>query len=196
MLLAGIDEVGTGSAAGSITFGLAVVPDTWSNPRVKDSKKYSGTKRATAHQVRASVFDEVIRPAALFYLTASASAQHVDRVGSWLAQKYCMEILVSKCRDRFPGIRIIMDGENRDFGLGLECHNKADQLFPVVSAASVLAKTTRDRVMKHLSVIYPGYGFERNSGYLTEDHLKALQLFGPCDIHRRSVVDGLTRRTQ
>lgn len=189
-LIAGVDEVGTGAAAGPMTFGLVVVSRDWSHPLVRDSKKFSSSKTA-AHEKREAVLREVIFPAAHFYLTACASAQEIDAYGSGPMQARCVETLARACHSRYPDITIIMDGE-RDFRLkGVVSRAKADVTVPAVSAASILAKVTRDRIMLQLDKVYPGYSFASGKGYGTEVHLKALKEMGPCPVHRLSVLGSI-----
>lgn len=189
-LIAGVDEVGTGAAAGPMTFGLVVVSRAWAHEAVKDSKKFSSSK-SSAHQKREKVLREVILPASSFYLTSCASAQEIDQFGSGPMQLRCVQRLVLACRERYPDITIIVDGD-RNFHLkGVVSRPKADATVPAVSAASILAKVTRDQIMLELERVYPGYGFGSGKGYGTDVHLKALKLLGPSPVHRRSVVDKL-----
>lgn len=189
-LIAGVDEVGTGAAAGPAVFGLVVVPRLWSHPQVKDSKKFS-TSKTTAHQKREEVLRGVILPAASFYLTVSASAQEIDQHGSGPMQVLCVQRLITACHQQYPGLTIIVDGNHNFRSKYVTSRPKADATVPAVSAASILAKVTRDRIMLQMDRVYPGYHFASCKGYGTELHIEALRQIGSCPLHRRSVITKL-----
>ncbi len=171
MSLCGIDEAGRGPIAGSLVMAGVILHKEISG--LNDSKILSEKKRE-----------------ALFPLILENSDHHIVRFSA----KEIDELGISKCLAE--GLKSIMahlssddflfDG-NSTFGVsGLRTMVKADAKIPEVSAASVLAKVTRDREMVEFAKTYKEYGFEGHKGYGTEAHVEAIKKHGYCDIHRRS----------
>lgn len=167
----GIDEAGRGPLAGSLCIAGVVLHRSIAG--LADSKKLSEKKRE-------SLFKEITTNSTYHIVTSSAS--DIDELG------------LSKCLA--TGLREIMgiigeadylyDG-NSTFGVsGLKTLVKADTTVPEVSAASILAKVTRDREMDEYAKSYPHYGFEKHKGYGSKHHIEAIRQFGQCDIHRKS----------
>jgi ribonuclease HII len=167
----GIDEAGRGPLAGSLCIAGVILHRSITG--LADSKKLSEHKREI-------LFDEILHNSTYHIVTFSAS--DIDELG------------LSKCLAQ--GLREIMEviGEadylydgNSTFGVtGLATLVKADATVPEVSAASILAKVTRDREMHEYTKSYPQYGFEGHKGYGSKNHIEAIRQFGYCDIHRKS----------
>lgn len=177
-LLCGVDEAGRGPLAGSV-FAAAVVLDA-SKPRIKglaDSKTLTPEVREK--------LSERIRGRALAWSVASASVEEIDRINilraSLLAMKRAVESLGIEPEE------VCVDG-NMLPPIAGRCRAivGGDRLVPAISAASILAKVARDAEMVAMEARFPGYGFARHKGYCTPEHLAALRLLGPCEIHRRS----------
>lgn len=177
-LLCGVDEAGRGPLAGSV-FAAAVVLDP-SKPRINglaDSKLLS-------EDVREELARR-IRERALAWAVASASVEEIDRINilraSLLAMKRAVEALGMEPQE------VCVDGlYTIDVVFKCRAIVRGDSLVKAISAASILAKTARDAEMRLLDKRFPGYGFASHKGYSTPEHLAALKIHGPCEIHRRS----------
>ena len=177
-LLCGVDEAGRGPLAGAV-YAAAVVLDP-SRTRINglvDSKLLTG-------EVREKLAAR-IKQRALAWAIASASVEEIDRINilraSLLAMQRAVEALGMEPDE------VCVDG-NQVPRIAFKCRAivKGDQRVAAISAASILAKVARDAEMTLLDRRYPGYGFASHKGYCTPEHLAALRLQGPCEIHRRS----------
>jgi ribonuclease HII len=176
-LIAGVDEAGRGPLAGPVV-AAAVILDARSPIRgLADSKQLSPRRRE-------QLFDE-IRAKALCCSIALASVEEIDRLNILQATMLAMQRAVKGLRLK-PN-KVLVDG-NRLPSLEVlaEAVVSGDALVPAISAASILAKVARDRLLDELHAVYPGYGFDRHKGYGTAQHMLALQTLGPLDVHRRS----------
>ncbi len=176
--VAGVDEAGRGPLAGPV-FAAAVILDP-AKPieGLMDSKKLSSKKReALANEIRAH---------ALAWCVAHASTAEIDRINILQATLLAMRRAVHGLALR-PD-QVIIDGRSIPQGLGVDAIAavKADQQYASVSAASILAKTSRDEWCMALDKEYPDYGFAQHKGYGTALHMQRLAEFGPCAEHRRS----------
>lgn len=178
LLLCGVDEAGRGPLAGSV-FAAAVVLDPVRRINgLADSKLL---KEAVRRKL-----SERIRSRALAWAIASASVEEIDRINilqaSLLAMRRAIEALGMEPEE------VCVDGLHVPHGLSCKCRAivRGDQLVAAISAASILAKVARDAEMTRMDERYPGYGFANHKGYSTPEHLAALQVFGPCEIHRRT----------
>lgn len=182
--MGGIDEVGRGPLAGPIYIGLVVVDtNTPTAPRgVRDSK---ATKPSERTQLAQSVKDWA------WTTTASVDAQFIDRFGLTQALRECVNIAYGNAsRAGMAPSVIILDGSynfcDPDLPLSVVMRKKADQSASSVAAASIIAKVERDEFMQQRSIDFPGYGWERNSGYGTREHLEAIKRLGLTKLHRTS----------
>jgi ribonuclease HII len=110
----------------------------------------------------------------------------IDRVGMKTALMAAHQAAIEQMLPRFPESVVIIDGVLRPEGVEARCIPKADTIFPVVSAASVIAKVNRDFVMRQYHQQYPQYGFDKNVGYGSASHQAGLEKYGVCPLHRRS----------
>ncbi len=184
-VVVGIDEVGRGAWAGPLMVGAAVLPRDGRVNGVRDSKMLSEAERER-------LFDRVA-DWCVAWAVGGASQQECDELGMSAAQKLAARRAIDGLGLGEPD-RVLIDG-NWDFVGGGRTQRivKGDATCLSISAASILAKVTRDRIMRAEAPNYPGFDFEFNKGYPCPRHKAALQWYGPTAIHRRSWVfmDGL-----
>ena len=176
-LVAGMDEVGRGPLAGDVVTACVVMPREPLLLWVDDSKKLSESRRE-------QVYDQIMSTA-LYVGIGRMSPETIDRVNILEATRLAMRQAASQ----IPADVFLIDAV-RDLGLpGQEIAIiKGDAASYAIAAASIVAKVTRDREMRALDAVYPQYGFARNKGYGTAEHIAALRQFGPCPCHRRSFI--------
>jgi ribonuclease HII len=181
MFCIGVDEAGRGPLAGPVFAAAVCVPHDWNLPGLTDSKAL------TARQ-RDRLFDEIIQHATA-YSIAEASVAEIDELNILQANLLAMRRAIEALPEIFHPIYI--DGRDQP-RLNKIPHGRmqavigGDRLMPSISAASILAKVSRDRLMQDLALKYPEYGFAQHKGYGTQQHLAALKLHGPCPAHRQS----------
>jgi len=177
----GVDEAGRGPLAGAVVAGAVVLDPE--NPIIglKDSKKLTPARRDFLYQ-------QIMEKAKAWGL-GEASPAEIDEINILQATMLAMRRAIEDLTTRLGGWpdKALIDG-NRcpDLPISAEAIVKGDTKEPAISAASILAKVTRDRQMMALHELYPHYGFAQHMGYPTEAHFAALQEFGACDQHRRS----------
>jgi ribonuclease HII len=176
-LICGVDEAGRGPLAGPVCAAAVILDRARPIPGLKDSKKLSPAQRVRlAGEIKAH---------ALAWQVAWASVAEIEQLNILHASMLAMRRAVlglSPAADK-----ALIDG-NRcpDLPIPARAIVKGDALEACISAASILAKTERDKVMRLLADTYPQYGFERHAGYPVPDHLAALDMHGPCPEHRRN----------
>lgn len=178
-VVVGIDEVGKGAWAGPLAVGAVVIPRTGTVPEVRDSKTLSERRRE-------SLFDAVLDWCEAWSV-GFASADECDELGMAAAQRLATRRAIGALRVR-PDAAVV-DG-NWDFVSPevprVETRVKADATSVSIAAASIVAKVTRDRLMRQLAVDFPMWSFDTNKGYPCPRHRTALQGYGPSSIHRQS----------
>lgn len=176
-LIAGVDEAGRGPLAGPVVAAAVILDD------LKPIKGLADSKQLTAKR-REKLYDE-IRAKALCCSIAQASAEEIDRLNILNATMLAMQRAVQGLR--LKPAKVLVDG-NRLPPLDVlaEAIVSGDALVPAISAASILAKVTRDRLLDELDQRHPAYGFAKHKGYGTAQHLQALMEHGPLPEHRRS----------
>ena len=180
-LLCGIDEAGRGPLAGSLVMAGVVLKNPVEG--LMDSKKLTEKKREALYPLVIENSD---------YHIVSFAAQEVDELGI----SKCLYRGLQSIRKHLPDVDYLFDG-NSAFGVdNIATMVKADDKIAEVSAASILAKVTRDREMIEMAEKYPEYGFEKHKGYGTKAHMEALVKFDRCPIHRKTFrVKGLDEPT-
>jgi ribonuclease HII len=195
-MIIGVDECGLGSWAGPLCVVGAIVSDDWRAIGVRDSKKMTPKERETIYELYRNKIQ---------HYTVLVESTEIDRAGIAFALGKAHADVVLHLHSLEPQSRIVLDGVVSPTSrillahLNVEWIPKADDTVPAVSIASVFAKVTRDRIMRALAATYPGYTFEKNVGYGTEDHARALRALGPCHIHRKSyapVAQEILRRSR
>jgi ribonuclease HII len=172
---AGVDEAGRGPLAGPVVAAAVILPMEFDCEGVDDSKKLDA-----AH--REDLAKRILATAT--YAIELAHHDEIDRKNILHASLAAM----ARAIERIPATKVYVDGNRLPPGLMCEAEAvvKGDGIYACIAAASILAKTTRDRLMIKFALQYPGYGFERHFGYPTPEHFIALRRLGPCPIHRRS----------
>ncbi len=171
--LCGIDEAGRGPLAGPLVVAGVILLQRING--LQDSKKLDAKRRERLY--------ERILERSRYHLVVIPPAE-IDGHGiSWCLRKALAEIVAVLGE---PGVRFLFDGNSRYGVMEITTMVKADGKIREVSAASILAKVTRDRIMVQQAQIYPQYGFEQHKGYGTAEHLEAIERYGLCPIHRRS----------
>ena len=181
-IVAGVDEAGRGPLAGPVVAAAVILDDERPIDGLNDSKLLTESQRVK--------LAKVIRQRARAFALALADPVEIDRINILQASLLAMERAVSRLGLE-PDL-ILVDGkqvprfENSGRSIEAEPVVRGDKLVPAISAASILAKVCRDRLMRRWHRRYPLYGFDTNKGYPTPRHLAALSHFGSCPIHRQS----------
>lgn len=175
--LAGMDEVGRGPLVGNVVAACVIMPAEPIHTWIDDSKKLSAVRREEMY--------ERILETALYVGVGQASPQEIDQMNILNATKLAME----RAAEKAPATLCIVDAV-RDLYLPFPIMPiiRGDATSYNVAAASIVAKVTRDRQMQAYGKRYPQYGFERNMGYGTAEHIAALKALGPTPEHRRSFI--------
>lgn len=172
--VAGIDEVGRGPLAGPVVAAAVVLLRPV--PGIADSKKLTAARRRELAQ-------RIAESAAVGL--AAASVAEIDRINILQATFLAMRRAVARLQ--VTPRRLLVDGNRAPvFDVETRCIIDGDALDPSIGAASIVAKVARDRLMARLALRYPAYGWERNAGYGTREHLSAMSLSGLSPHHRRS----------
>ena len=179
VILAGMDEVGRGPLAGPVVVGCVVMPPEPLLPYVNDSKKLSEKRREMLY--------EQILATSLAHATAWVGPEIIDEINILEATKRGFAEAFAKIG--VPVTDVLIDAL-RGLDIPVRQHPliHGDALTYSIGAASILAKVARDRYMVEQDALYPQYGFARNKGYGTAEHIAALKQYGPCPIHRRSFI--------
>ncbi|MFM9884550.1 MAG: ribonuclease HII [Burkholderiales bacterium] len=175
--LCGVDEAGRGPLAGPVSAAAVILDIARPIAGLADSKALTSAER--------NRLALIIRRDAVAFAIAFASVEEIDRINILQATMLAMRRAVMALS--MAPRQVLVDG-NRcpDVPYPVRAIVKGDALVPSISAASILAKTARDEIMRLLAADYPEYGFEQHKGYGTKAHLDALQRHGPCAAHRRS----------
>ena len=177
-LIVGIDEAGRGPLAGPVVAAACRLPEDFSLEGLNDSKQLS-------EEEREGLFVAIQSAPGVDFGVGVAEVAEIDRINILRASFLAMHRALLQL-NRQPEV-ILIDGHLApSFGIPTIPLIKGDARCASIAAASILAKVTRDRLMVDLDKLYPQYGFKEHKGYATPEHLTALELFGPCAIHRKS----------
>jgi ribonuclease HII len=176
-IVAGVDEVGRGCLCGPVVAAAFIVDNNLDLPEVRDSKKLSDSRRNQLYyRVLASAIDFAI---------GLSPATEVDRINVLQASRLAMRRAVNALRID-PDIVLIDGRDQLDVRFPQRAIIGGDATVGSIAAASIIAKVTRDTIMKQLHRSYPEYRFDANKGYGTAEHRRALRECGPSPVHRRS----------
>ena len=179
-LICGIDEAGRGPLAGPVVVAAVILPENSFIEGVNDSKKVSEKKREELY--------EEITNEAIAYSVGIVDQKKIDEINILNATKLGLKIALEGLKER-PEI-ILVDALTNIDTLEIPYISiiKGDAKNYCISAASIIAKVTRDRIMREWDEVYPVYGFAKHKGYGTADHIKAIKENGPCILHRRTFI--------
>ncbi|MCR5303884.1 MAG: ribonuclease HII [Lachnospiraceae bacterium] len=178
LFICGIDEVGRGPLAGPVMAGAVILPEGEKIRYVNDSKKLSEKKREE--------LCALIKEKAVAWNVSAVSQERIDEVNILNATKEAMITAVNSLVTK-PDV-LLIDALTLPIDIKQEGIVKGDMNSISIAAASIVAKVTRDDYMKKMALKYPEYGFDRNMGYGTAEHIAAIKKYGPCPIHRKSFI--------
>lgn len=177
-LEAGCDEAGRGPLAGPVFAAAVILPPDFHHPLLNDSKKMTERARETLRPI--------IESEAVAWAVEEVSAEEIDRINILWASVTGMQRAVSRLTPR-PDFLLVDGNRFRPFdGFQYATIVHGDATYASIAAASVLAKTWRDEHMRALALKYPEYGWERNMGYPTAEHIAAIKKYGYTPEHRKS----------
>jgi ribonuclease HII len=180
--VAGIDEAGRGPLAGPVVAAACILDCDCPILGLDDSKKLSEKRRD-------ELFSEITRKA-VSYSVARIENNIIDEINILAATKRAM--LESICMLNFPPDKVLIDAVRLDdLHINQEEIIRGDSLSVSIAAASILAKVTRDEIMRNYDRTYPGYGFAQNKGYGTKAHYEGIRIHGITPIHRKSFLKGI-----
>ena len=175
-VIAGVDEVGRGSLVGPVFAATVIFKKNVDKKKIKDSKKLSKNKR--------NLLEKYIKKNSIWSI-GSASLKEIEKLNILNASLLAMERSIKKLKSK-PSL-IMIDGNKLPImnGYKLKSIIKGDQKVPEISAASIIAKVSRDRLISKMSKRFVKYAWNKNSGYGTKQHLKAIKKFGVTKHHRK-----------
>ena len=178
--VAGVDEAGRGPLAGPVVAAAVILPEGFRHGSLNDSKQLR-------ERTRDSIFAEIMASSEIRWAFAIVESDEIDRLNILRATHEAMRRAVAKL-DPQPQ-HVLIDGlPVRPFPIPQTALIGGDARSFSIAAASIIAKVTRDRIMREHDAKFPGYDFARHKGYGTPQHLAALKQHGPCPIHRRSFL--------
>ena len=174
----GCEEAGRGCLAGPVVAAAVLLPDGFNNPVLNDSKQLSKKKREE--------LEIIIKKESISFGIGIVSPQEIDKINILNASFLAMHRAIDKINEKIELLLIDGNRFNPYKKVEHKCIIKGDAKYTSIAAASVLAKTARDNIMKNLSEEYPQYDWENNQGYPTKKHREAIQKFGANKYHRKS----------
>lgn len=180
--IAGVDEAGRGPLAGPVVAACCMLPLDRMIDGINDSKKLSEAKRER-------LYGEIT--ASGVYKISIIPNDVIDEINILRATKRAMTECIESMSVK-PEL-VLIDAVQLNVSVPVKSIIKGDAQSYNIAAASVLAKVTRDRIMREYDLIYPQYGFAKNKGYGTAEHIAALKKFGPCPIHRKTFIKNFKR---
>ena len=190
MIIIGVDEAGRGPLVGSVVAAAVAFPPSFQIDGLTDSKKLSEKKRE-------DLYAQITKKC--YWASAESNSIEIDEINILQATMMAMKRSVNalqyqlKSQTEAQGFKVLVDGNRCPDVENCRAIIKGDLIEPVISAASIIAKVTRDRQMKELDQAYPEYGFSRHKGYGTREHLEALEKHGPIDGQHRFTFSPITK---
>lgn len=185
----GVDEAGRGALAGPVTVAACIMPFGFENPLIKDSKLLNEQQRKDARKI--------VEENALAYHIEHIYPDEIESTNILKATLIGMQRCLEGVQANYPFDFILIDGDQfHGFeGIPFETIVGGDNKYISIAAASILAKTERDAMMKDLDIETPGYGWNSNKGYGTAQHIKAIKEIGVSEAHRPSFISHLLTET-
>ena len=177
--ICGVDEVGRGPLCGPVVAGAVILPKEYDILYINDSKKLSEKKRE-------ELYDEISEKA-LAWSVGIVSPERIDEINILQATYEAMRIAIQNL-SIVPDILLNDAVTIPEVDIRQVSIIKGDAKSQSIAAASIMAKVTRDRIMAQYDMMYPEYGFLKNKGYGTKQHIEAIKEIGPCPIHRRTFI--------
>ncbi len=177
--ICGIDEAGRGPLAGPVVAGAVILPKDCDILYINDSKKLTEKKREELY--------DIIKEKAVAYGIGMATPERIDEINILQATYEAMRSAIAQMAIA-PDLLLNDAVTIPQVSIKQVPIIKGDAKSISIAAASILAKVTRDRMMKEYSIIYPEYGFEGHKGYGSQSHIEAIKTYGPSPIHRRSFI--------
>lgn len=189
----GCDEAGRGPLAGPVCAAACILPQDFDTSVLDDSKKLSGKRRFE--------LEPFIRENAIDWSIVFIDQEEIDSINILAATMKAMAMCYEEIAIRHSISTFYVDGNRTpaipsDRDANVVAVVKGDSKIPEIMAASILAKTARDRFMIEMDALYPQYGFAVHKGYGTRAHIQALEEFGPCPLHRRTFLRRILSREE
>jgi ribonuclease HII len=184
----GLDEAGRGALAGPVTVAACIMPRGFQHELIKDSKLLNENERAVARQL---VLDNAIA-----YSIQHVDVEFIEEQNILKATLEGMKLCLDKIDHEFDFILVDGDKFHGYNGVPFETIIGGDNKYVSIAAASILAKTSRDALMKELNTKHPEYGWGSNKGYGSAQHRKAILEHGPTDHHRQSFISHMLTKTE
>lgn len=189
----GCDEAGRGPLAGPVCAAACILPQDFDTSVLDDSKKLSEKRRFE--------LEPFIRENAVDWSIVFIDQEEIDSINILAATMKAMAMCYEEIATRHPISTFYVDGNRTpaipsDRDANVVAVVKGDSKIPEIMAASILAKTARDRFMIEMDALYPQYGFAVHKGYGTRAHIQALEEFGPCPLHRRTFLRRILSREE
>ena len=183
--VAGVDEAGRGPLAGPVVAAAVVLPCGWAEAGVEGRLRGLNDSKQLSEAQREEYYSVLTTHPQIRWAVASTEVEVIDRINILQATHRAMNLALAQLQP--PPEHVLVDGRPvKSMQFPHTALVKGDARSYSIAGASVLAKVTRDHLMRELDGVYPGYGFAEHKGYGTPQHLAAIRALGPCPIHRRS----------
>ncbi len=184
--ICGIDEAGRGPLAGPVVVAAVIMPKDSMLEHVNDSKKVTEKRR--------EVLYEQITKEAIAWGVGIIDHEIIDKINILEATKLGLTTALKELKVR-PDLILVDALKDIDtLGIPYKSIIKGDAKEYSIACSSIIAKVTRDRIMRNFDKVYPEYGFEKHKGYGTAEHIRAIKEYGPCDIHRQSFIKNFIKK--
>jgi ribonuclease HII len=199
-VIAGVDEAGRGALAGPVVAGACVVlPELFRRRKRFHWSPYKRKPEADCLIADSKMLEPAQRELSYSWIAEHCVwgvgvvlAEEIDAVGILRANERAMRLAVTMLQERLQPTLLLVDGNDRySFAVPHRSIIRGDQSEPCIAAASILAKVTRDRIMRSHRTLYPEYGFEGHKGYGSAEHIDAIRRHGPCPLHRKTFLTSI-----